>query len=248
MDSDSKSPGELARCTTGVRIHLGLAASVPPFGGLGLMADGPGADVAAAPICSPSDAPDLEAIVDCEEDGTCRLHESPCQSSRRAATKLKLLERATNIWSRLLQHPQKEETASGRHTTPTAFRLLFHSLPKAHVGLGSGTQLSLAIAAVLRHATGQTDAIDDLTLATDIADRGKRSAVGVHGFFQGGFLIDCADDQATKSSGARATRIAKPINALRDRVDVPEDWRIARLLPARRSPGSTQGQPISEHG
>ncbi|MDV6033649.1 MAG: beta-ribofuranosylaminobenzene 5'-phosphate synthase [Phycisphaera sp. RhM] len=86
-----------------------------------------------------------------------------------------------------------------------------------HRGFGSGTQLSLAIAEGLRQLTGQE--MSDETLAVQIADRGKRSAVGVHGFFNGGMIFETGDDDH------------QPLNPIRQRVELPERWRLLTLSP-----------------
>jgi beta-ribofuranosylaminobenzene 5'-phosphate synthase len=86
-----------------------------------------------------------------------------------------------------------------------------------HRGFGAGTQTSLALAAALSLLAGERD-IDELTLA-ERAGRGDRSAIGVHGFRRGGFLVD-----AGKLPG-------DPLGALACRVRVPEAWRIVIVSP-----------------
>src|SRR5256885_2047192 len=49
--------------------------------------------------------------------------------------------------------------------------------------------------------------------------RGKRSALGVHGFAQGGFLVE---------AGKRDADGVAPLTA---RADFPEDWRVVLVLP-----------------
>ncbi len=97
----------------------------------------------------------------------------------------------------------------------------FEQVPRAHMGLGSGTQLSLAVAEGLAAFLGRTIAPEQL--AAGIADRGHRSAVGVHGYFRGGFIAE-GDDAPGGSS--RPT-----INPIACRVELPESWRVAVLLP-----------------
>src|SRR5207237_3971720 len=55
-----------------------------------------------------------------------------------------------------------------------------HSCAPEHVGLGSGTQLALAVARGLNLAWGVRQ-LDATTLAEAVG-RGLRSAVGIHGF------------------------------------------------------------------
>jgi beta-ribofuranosylaminobenzene 5'-phosphate synthase len=56
------------------------------------------------------------------------------------------------------------------------------------MGLGTGTQLGLAVARAIAELTNQPERAAP-SLAQCIG-RGKRSAIGVHGFDQGGFLIE----------------------------------------------------------
>ncbi len=61
------------------------------------------------------------------------------------------------------------------------------SLPR-HVGLGSGTQLGFATVTLLNRFF-QLPFLGPMETASQTG-RGKRSAIGSHGFFQGGFLVD----------------------------------------------------------
>ncbi|HEW93235.1 MAG TPA: GHMP kinase [Thermoprotei archaeon] len=57
----------------------------------------------------------------------------------------------------------------------------------AHVGLGSGTQLSLAVAYGISIYTGAQYSIEE---AAKILGRGKRSGIGIYSFKYGGFIVD----------------------------------------------------------
>jgi beta-ribofuranosylaminobenzene 5'-phosphate synthase len=90
----------------------------------------------------------------------------------------------------------------------------------AHVGLGSGTQLALAVAVGLRrlHNLPLDIEADALKLG-----RGARSGVGIGLFRRGGFVVD---------GGHGATAAAAPIVS---HMTFPDDWRILIVLdPARR--------------
>ena len=96
--------------------------------------------------------------------------------------------------------------------SPLQFRVKIHHAPAEHVGLGVGTQLSLAIARGLTTLSGNPDLpIADLTRMTG---RGLRSGVGTHGFVSGGFLVDAG----------RPDSLRPPTKVLR--VNFPEDWQI----------------------
>ncbi|WP_182868121.1 GHMP family kinase ATP-binding protein [Rhodopirellula sp. JC639] len=120
---------------------------------------------------------------------------------------------------------------TGQATLPAVSIDVITAAPP-HRGFGSGTQLSLAIAEGLRQFTGLP--IPDETLAVQIADRGKRSAVGVHGFFGGGMIFETGDDDG----GA--------LNPIRQRVELPPSWRLLTLSPSTM-PQTVHGQQESDH-
>lgn len=88
-----------------------------------------------------------------------------------------------------------------------------------HVGLGSGTQLALAIAAALAATVGRTLSGDDLA---QMAQRGGRSGIGIGAFLHGGFMLD---------GGKGNDGAPPPIIA---RLDLPEHWRVLLLLDGSR--------------
>ena len=97
-----------------------------------------------------------------------------------------------------------------------------------HSGLGSGTQLSLAVAKLISTMNDQ-----DLT-ALDLAKivgRGGTSGIGVESFENGGFIIDgghkCNEKEGFLPSSASCAS-PPPIIA---RYDFPEDWRIILVIP-----------------
>ena len=95
--------------------------------------------------------------------------------------------------------------------------IVVHRSAPEHSGLGTGTQLGLAVARALAEISGSTS-----TAAPQLAlriGRGIRSALGVHGFAQGGFLVE---------SGQRHEGEISPLVS---RVEFPEDWRIVLILP-----------------
>ena len=87
-----------------------------------------------------------------------------------------------------------------------------------HAGLGSGTQLALAIAAAFRRFEGlPLDPREDARLL----DRGARSGVGVALFERGGLAVD---------AGRGANTDVPPVVA---QVNFPADWRILLILDPR---------------
>jgi beta-ribofuranosylaminobenzene 5'-phosphate synthase len=86
-----------------------------------------------------------------------------------------------------------------------------------HMGLGAGTQLGLAVARALAVASGfpTSDAPD---LAWRVG-RGARSALGIHGFAAGGFLVE---------AGKRDRDDLSPLVA---RAEFPNPWRLVLIIP-----------------
>jgi beta-RFAP synthase len=185
----------MIRVRTGSRLHFGLFAPPPGdgpaapwpnslgeavlparhFGGVGLMVQAPGLELAAAPAAN---------------------------------------------WS--AEGPLAERALAFAHqfarSLPVAFphRLVVVRCAPEHAGLGTGTQLGLAVARALAEGHGL-----DLS-AAELAQRvgrGRRSALGVHGFAQGGFLVE---------AGKRAGEAVAPLAARRD---FPEAWRVVLVLP-----------------
>jgi beta-RFAP synthase len=96
-------------------------------------------------------------------------------------------------------------------------RIEVERCPPEHVGLGTGTQLSLSVARAVAAAAGLPE--PDVRELADRAGRGRRSAIGVHGFAQGGLLVE---------AGQRQPGSISPLVA---RTDFPSDWRVVLMLP-----------------
>lgn len=84
-----------------------------------------------------------------------------------------------------------------------------------HSGLGSGTQLALAIGMAISHLYGLNLAVKDVAVLTQ---RGMRSGVGLGTFVQGGLIVD----------GGRAPSSAVP--PVIAHADFPEDWPILLIF------------------
>jgi beta-RFAP synthase len=85
----------------------------------------------------------------------------------------------------------------------------------AHAGLGSGTQMALAVGAAFSEACGLGLAPREIA---HLLDRGARSGIGVAAFEQGGFILD----------GGRGASDAPP--PLVSRIAVPGAWRVLLIL------------------
>lgn len=98
----------------------------------------------------------------------------------------------------------------------------------SHSGLGSGTQLSLAVAKLILKLNDQ-----DLpaTSMAEIVGRGGTSGIGTASFERGGFIVDGGHKKDIKkdflpSSASKAS--PPPVLA---RYDFPQDWKIIMVIP-----------------
>lgn len=104
---------------------------------------------------------------------------------------------------------------SRRYTGPLRIEIL--EAPPAHAGLGSGTQLALAVAKACSVLVGEQDC-SAAELARR-AGRGRRSALGLHGFQYGGLLVE---------GGKRTSGEIGPLVA---RIEFPQEWRFVLVRP-----------------
>jgi beta-ribofuranosylaminobenzene 5'-phosphate synthase len=97
---------------------------------------------------------------------------------------------------------------------PLEFRC--NTAPPRHAGFGSGTQLGLSVARLIAEMSGKGAApVQELARWVK---RGKRSAVGAHGFAEGGFIVE---------AGKRTDRELSPRIA---KHAFPEEWPIVIVL------------------
>ena len=112
---------------------------------------------------------------------------------------------------RALQLAQQSlETCSA--STIRAMKVDVCEVPAPHSGLGSGTQLALAIAAGVRQLC-QAPPLKIEDLVTSVG-RGRRSAVGSYGFQLGGLIWEVGREPG------------QSLGELKRRIEVPSDWRI----------------------
>lgn len=197
------------RITTGARLHFGLLDIAAPFGGCGVMIDTPHTVVTA---CQADTFTFTAAASSPRESGRDR---DPDDHRRRAIA----------IAQRIA-----DATGTPQNLPPVHVEVL--EAAPSHTGLGSGTQLSLAIAEAILRVSETTRSP---AFATDLvgmpeqsrelwlraADRGKRSAVGTHGYLAGGFIAE----------GLAAASVCEPLNSLDMHLAMPAAWRVAILLP-----------------
>lgn len=179
--------------TTGSRLHFGLLAHRPhtgrEYGGVGVMIDSPGWTLRVEKLTG---------------DSECRIQTAP----QVAAAAPDVKSRVEKIVSRC------------REVTPEtgwSVRVSVETAIPSHRGLGSGTQLALALARgldiVLADGKRQADEL------ARIAGRGLRSAVGTWGFELGGCIFE----------GGRTHD--DPVGRFISQVPVPSDWRFVLITP-----------------
>jgi beta-ribofuranosylaminobenzene 5'-phosphate synthase len=98
-----------------------------------------------------------------------------------------------------------------------ACRIEVHNALPEHAGLGSGTQLALAVAAGLNALCGlPSQSPQELALSVG---RGLRSGVGTYGFVFGGLIVE------------QGKLPDEPISPLDCRIDLPDAWRFVLVQP-----------------
>jgi beta-ribofuranosylaminobenzene 5'-phosphate synthase len=125
--------------------------------------------------------------------------------------------------------------------------------PAGHVGLGSGTQLGLAVAAAMRQLfrrpadeggepavphpvqepleAGEHDWLFDIPEAIELArvvGRGRRSSVGVYGFSRGGLIVEAG--RLLPEGGPAETDATREFSPMIARVRLPARWRCVVIV------------------
>lgn len=106
---------------------------------------------------------------------------------------------------------------------PAAARVTVHHALPPHSGLGSGTQLALAVARALAEIHGHSTDVRGLARAVG---RARRSAVGTWTFADGGFVVEGGRQPESDACG--------PLVA---RLPFPQDWRCVVAIPDAVEPG-----------
>jgi len=102
----------------------------------------------------------------------------------------------------------------------------------SHVGLGSKTQLSLAIGTAISKLKNMDIPIEEIT---KMVERGGTSGIGWRGFETGGFILDGGHDYGIGKEKenflpSSASGSANPALTI-SKYDIPENWRFVLVIP-----------------
>jgi beta-RFAP synthase len=125
-------------------------------------------------------------------------------------------------------HRFAESVAAGGAVVPPC-RVVVDDASPEHTGLGTGTQLGLAVGRCLAAVAGLE--LSAAEIAHHVG-RGERSALGVHGFEHGGFLVEAGQ--------------ARPgtLGPLVARCPFPRDWRVVLARPEGTGTHGLQEQSV----
>lgn len=107
------------------------------------------------------------------------------------------------------------------HGIETGAHIHIHAAIPAHSGLGSGTQLALAVARALAELYDLPTDVDHLARTTG---RAQRSAIGTWLFAQGGFVLEGGRRAGSKDPAPRLARF-----------DMPASWRCVVAVPQAKA-------------
>jgi beta-RFAP synthase len=117
-----------------------------------------------------------------------------------------------------LQSGRAEQFANamrGRFNLPDDFQLSIDRTIPEHVGLGSGTQLGIAVGVAMARLYRLDLSVREIAM---VVQRGQRSGIGAGAFEFGGFLVD----------GGKAKSDDPP--PIVSKIEFPEQWRVVLVL------------------
>jgi beta-ribofuranosylaminobenzene 5'-phosphate synthase len=116
-----------------------------------------------------------------------------------------------------------------RYGAPAGARLNLCAGIPAHVGLGSGTQIALAVGTALARLAGIRLNIEEIALA---AGRGVRSGIGITTFQHGGFVLDGGHRISSGSSSGTQGRQPEQnrVPPILFQHPVPKDWYFVTVI------------------
>ncbi len=127
-----------------------------------------------------------------------------------------------NAWNtNFCVNSQNQQSQNTVNITQNIKVIISQAIP-CHVGLGSGTQLALAIGQGLNLLLDKNLSLAQIAQS---ASRGKRSGIGIGAFVQGGFLVDAGKAISNQANAERVPEI-------HSRLNFPNDWRILLIKDA----------------
>jgi beta-ribofuranosylaminobenzene 5'-phosphate synthase len=201
---------------TGCRLHFGLmelsGGAEHQYAGLGVMLDQPSMRLR-VDLLSKSPGKILGQIQDGSEPSGNSCSYSPASDD----SNFKEYEQRIELWLRKIKCLVHVELTE---------------LYPFHSGLGTGTQLSCLMATIKHHCStarsldSQWRTVAELypelqpSLLAEYTGRGKRSAIGLHGFLYGGCLLDFGQQPSAKGDQRHASRFT-----------LPSEWRFVLVRP-----------------
>ncbi|MBI5955875.1 MAG: hypothetical protein HY871_02635 [Chloroflexi bacterium] len=136
----------------------------------------------------------------------------------------------------LVEGPEAERVAAfarrflDRYPLHHGARLCLKAGIPPHVGLGSGTQLALAVGTALARLGALELSVAEIAMATG---RGVQSGIGIAAFQQGGFVVD---------GGHLITENRRAIPPVLFRHPFPQDWVFVVAVPEARPGFNGEGE------
>ncbi|MDR5857206.1 beta-ribofuranosylaminobenzene 5'-phosphate synthase [Caballeronia sp. LZ062] len=134
-------------------------------------------------------------------------------TARRAQHKARIHGASTQAQHERIEAYLKQLHAALGVTQPIDIEV--HETPRAHTGLGSGTQLALALGTAFARVTGHDLATADIAR---MLGRGARSGIGIHGFDHGGLIVDGGRSNAHSENTTLPPLLARQC--------FPDAWRV----------------------
>lgn len=131
------------------------------------------------------------------------------------------------VWTYAQRFMNAYGAPSGAHIN------VLESIPP-HVGLGSGTQLGLAVGAALARLAGLRLSAAEIALAVE---RGVHSGIGIATFRHGGFVLDgghrihVAQDNDRGTEKGRRTTVNNRVPPLLFKHPMPRNWFFVLVIP-----------------
>ena len=115
---------------------------------------------------------------------------------------------------------QIRDVVRQRATDSRPLKIAVKSEIPGHLGLGSGTQLGMAVSAAVSQLLQKSFSLEVLA---QMSGRGSRSAVGIYGFSSGGLLVDAGHWR----DGSLGAIVSQKL--------VPSEWRFLLISPSGRT-------------